>query len=499
MRKLFGTVCFYVTLVIALHLHASFDVEVNVNAEVKITFINKSKKRDLGNASIAVSREYFFSEMYSIDEVKNDYKENDSIYSFAATLNQGPHYLVVKVDSSSLFSKKDPAHFLKQFYLFYPGTDLTITIDKDEKIAFNGDKNQLFQCQYEIYKVGNDIKGKVITDKYMYYQHVLTARDSLFDIKTAILNKYKNNIGREAFDILLLNLEANKYSGILGSLKANYIYGDSAKQRSIQKFYADNYEKLTIDFRRYSAIAIKASIEVANYLKLKSFCDFGLLKNEPSFKFKLPELFSYIETKYSGNLRDKLLTEVLLHYNGKDDSLSLYWNDVVGVINNDEYKSLLEKNNANLIGSVLKPFEFELISGDLLTNRDLHSKVTIFDFWFTGCTPCAGLQDAMDSLEKAGAIPKEVEIISVCVDSIKDMWKKSYETEKYSSKKHKNVFTNGLGYKHPFLKGYGIFGFPRLIAVDDSGKILSLNLSQPSIASTKASQRFLDQIDSWLK
>ena len=76
------------------------------------------------------------------------------------------------------------------------------------------------------------------------------------------------------------------------------------------------------------------------------------------------------------------------------------------------------ESNAELV-SDLKAFEAKTLDGNTFTQDDLAKKdVTVMNFWSTMCGPC--IDEMPDIARFAKSLPKNVEMLTVCLDGSED-------------------------------------------------------------------------------
>jgi thiol-disulfide isomerase/thioredoxin len=67
----------------------------------------------------------------------------------------------------------------------------------------------------------------------------------------------------------------------------------------------------------------------------------------------------------------------------------------------NEKESILRKEKLNkLLGTAFPSFDLRNISGTSMTEKDLAGKVTVVNFWFTGCQPCIREMPELNRLTK---------------------------------------------------------------------------------------------------
>lgn len=169
------------------------------------------------------------------------------------------------------------------------------------------------------------------------------------------------------------------------------------------------------------------------------------------------------------------------HFSGNlDDLMEVYnricRNDSLRQATNDEYREY-ERAFGNLMPGKVAP-DFELIDPDGKKCRlsDLRGKYLFIDIWATWCAPCREEIPHMAVLQKHFAKDKRIALISISVDSNRDVWKKFLEKDKpawaqYNVDKKNNEFLD---------KEYRIFGIPHFMLIDPEGRFVSYSFTRPS-------------------
>src|SRR5690606_20745937 len=101
-------------------------------------------------------------------------------------------------------------------------------------------------------------------------------------------------------------------------------------------------------------------------------------------------------------------------------------------------------------------------SGNYVNAEHFQGKYLLIDFWFTGCLYCTVLTRRMaDDVERWMTHP-DFQMVSVSIDKSPDVWKGSLTGGKYSHAGSVDVYTEGLGGKHPFIKYYSVENYPKM-------------------------------------
>jgi cytochrome oxidase Cu insertion factor (SCO1/SenC/PrrC family) len=121
-------------------------------------------------------------------------------------------------------------------------------------------------------------------------------------------------------------------------------------------------------------------------------------------------------------------------------------------------------------------------NGKIVSLSDFRGKVTVLDFWFTGCINCMKFfQQELSNAERHFVGNSSIVFISICIDKDRDTWLRSLEKGRYASKESVNLYTDGMGDQHPVVKMFQVVSYPQPIVLDREGHIISRSdsLTQP--------------------
>lgn len=146
------------------------------------------------------------------------------------------------------------------------------------------------------------------------------------------------------------------------------------------------------------------------------------------------------------------------------------------------YVAMKEANKEILRGMPAPGFTAFDVNGKEYALADFAGKVVVLDFWFTGCTPC---KMEMPYMEKMAESMKgdSIQFISLSLDSgdqLMELWKKmAKEMDKDQKGSVLNLNLPG-GFKSSLAKKFGIRAVPRIVIIDQQGKIYDSNAVRPS-------------------
>lgn len=143
-----------------------------------------------------------------------------------------------------------------------------------------------------------------------------------------------------------------------------------------------------------------------------------------------------------------------------------------------KYAQLKEANKEILKGTPAPEFTAADVNGKVYKLSDFAGKVIVLDFWFTGCVPC---KMEMPYMEKIAESMKDspIQFISMSLDSGKQLLSTWKEMVKGQEGPVLNLNMPD-GFKSSLAQKFGIRSVPRIVIIDQQGKIYDSNALRPS-------------------
>ena len=131
-------------------------------------------------------------------------------------------------------------------------------------------------------------------------------------------------------------------------------------------------------------------------------------------------------------------------------------------------------------GKQIPEFTANTLSGKEYSISDFKGKLTVIDFWYTGCIPCKAEVPYFEKLAKE-LDGKDVQFISVSLDTGDELiaeWKKVMKAKPADSR----VLGLNLpdGFNSDLLPKLQINKVPRIMLIDKEGKIIDSYAKRPS-------------------
>jgi len=141
-----------------------------------------------------------------------------------------------------------------------------------------------------------------------------------------------------------------------------------------------------------------------------------------------------------------------------------------------DLKNLGEKASKSLhalehlsMGSESPNIEGKGLQGEPLNLRDYRGRVVVLSFWFTGCGPCMALIPQEQRLIETYK-DRPFDLLSVCSDEV-------IEDARKTAAEHKMTWPCWFdGHDGPIARNWNVLGYPTVIVLDKTGKIVAKGL-----------------------
>ncbi len=447
-------------------------------------------------------------------EVKNNAKDSISLTLFPGYdigyrnkkhvwLNEEPgNILLADIAKISLHIPRlapEYANNIKQQFLLEPGDSIYITIDTENKSGdvyrFSGNAANKFYCLREIYLKGREFESAIakanqatlINGKlYNNAAERLKLSDSISLERINILDKYKIYLSRRIYQIIKMDIIGTDRSALEQiMLSERYWERSDADSFKLKKIYDVFFKKEAIDTTVVEEF-LHFSNNYIQYLITRSVmeCIYDKMNNQnvraysghSIFLKGVGDLYHKVRVNYRGAVRERLLLELLttIRFQGSPAEMDYFIKDINQLIKTEQYKSIAKGLLKRVSNSPVSNFNFIDTNGRKVTLEDLKGKVVLLDIWFTGCGGCRAQARVLESF----VYPyfrnnPDIVFVSLSADQSNTKWLNSVRAETYGLKEYLNIYTNGQGFDHPFMKQYNIIGGPTLMVLDRRGSIYS--------------------------
>lgn len=127
-------------------------------------------------------------------------------------------------------------------------------------------------------------------------------------------------------------------------------------------------------------------------------------------------------------------------------------------------------------GSLAADFTMTDKDGKVFSLKDFRGKALYIDCWATWCGPCCGEIPYMEKLHEHFKNSKDIELISISLDSNKKKWLQKLKEDKPKWRQ----FICPDNFKSQLCQNYDIDAIPRFLFFDKEGRIISLDAKRPS-------------------
>jgi peroxiredoxin len=383
-------------------------------------------------------------------------------------------------------------------------------------ILFSGRGSEKFQCRYtadtvqieehteeEIQSV-SDGRALRTTDNLFEYSLIGKKRlDSLLAERLSIVEKFNAKIS----------------PGIIAQLKTDYIgdyyFNFFYRARLIFHMDPDTSASKIAMFRFYNKFLKDFTVDISDsktITKSRSYVDFLLSREKleatlissgyktPIRDYKFGTLYNLITEKYTGSIREKMLTSAFEELFTVVDSVDEYLPVALTIVKEHYFKEVLQTlATTKLKGSKVYPFHLKDQFGKTVRLSDFKGKIVIIHFWYTGCGACRLLGIGLQKVSHDLSANRQLVFLTVNIDKDLREWKESLKKGIYTSPEEINLNTGPLGDDHPFIKYYQITSFPELFIIDRNGKIFSTHPQWPWNANTEKVRIFEAQLNDALQ
>lgn len=357
-----------------------------------------------------------------------------------------------------------------EVYLFEKGDSVRVYIGKNGHMGFSGKGAEKLRLQNYIYNLPSPfltlekrirelkVSGRIAMAQALEQKAV----SSGMELRKVLVESYKNQISDFASQLILhdalalAEFERLKYSPLAEA---------ESKKDLLEHFLTDTTYGSSSAFYP-EALILKEQKAFSNN-SLKTFSTEDVLN-----------FWEKLKQKYSRALLDRLT--LLLAEKSNSEAVKPLIDRFIATMQEDRNKASLKQWKETVFAKVF-PFEFEDAEEKVHSLDDYSGKVIVMDFWFTGCSACKNLNAAMHSIIRKYHGNENIVFISVSSDKDLDLWIKSMATGKYTDPYAINLYTNGLGFKHPMLKHYNIQGAPRQFIISKDGAMASTNPPRPDV------------------
>lgn len=293
------------------------------------------------------------------------------------------------------------------------------------------------------------------------------------------LSRIKDSMDERTYKLLEVNTISSIRWNCLLDMMSFVSSNDKIYLSALKKEITDLY-KSSLDFTITDDFILQNSFLYVRYLFDLSKANAILTTNSSKSNFEL--FYNLLNKDFKGVLRDKLVLNCVLDLNTKEqssiDSLPQIIKTVKDKISVEIIKARIQ---SRMSGAKAFDFTLESIGGEMVRLQDFKGKIIVMDTWFLGCPGCLNLAKEMKPIIEHFRNNKDVVFIGVNVDEDRNKFIAGVKNGVYTSDQTINLYTSGLGYRHPMLKFYQYRSYPNLLLIDKDGFVITSNPVRPLI------------------
>lgn len=364
-------------------------------------------------------------------------------------------------------------------FLFQPGDNITLKINKDNSLRFSGRGSEKMRCQQKIYESGaiapafqsRLIELHNIHDFQGIYRSIIPFLKNSLQAKLDLTQSYPS-LDSTVRDRII----ADCYGLTFHQFYKDFTFLSNPEQKIHAQIFCNNelssLPKYPLNSQSSSSYYLPQTLYNLVLAELR-------LRNNHRKDIPYNDLYELIKSKYSEELRDQISLISLFEYTNRTGIVD----NAQKVLNemgfNRSQKMLAEWIGKTKTGNPAYDFQLKNEKGQVLKLKDFKGKVLILDFWFYGCFGCrfmpAGLRPVVDAFKGN----KNVVFLSVNVDDLQRRWQAGLKSGDYTLKEQVEISTAPEGFQHPLLKHYNYKAFPQLLVIGKDGKNISSNPPDP--------------------
>ena len=372
--------------------------------------------------------------------------------------------------------------FVLSYYLVEKGDRVRLLMKSDSQdgkqkenqqnqlvYVFSGAGSEKYKFRREMENINSDSPADIVTANYQY--NTENEYDKVLGEQMRLLESYRSKIGDQAYWVLKADLigenESNKISFISTTLRG--MGGlDSAKVKSVYERYLTNSpgQNLPMFAKGFS----------------RNYCDFLFDYERLFYQLRKKsrwinygyDFYDLIKHKYTGALRDKLITTLCVNNYARLSENKSIVDDALKTVENPDLLLILNKLASKNKADLAYNFKLPDKNGSLVSLAQFKGKVVFMDYWFTGCSGCTNYyKNVLSAVEEHYANSKDVVFISISSDVKPEQWMTSIQQNLYTSPHAVNLFTAGKGMDHPVIREYNIRSGPTPMLINREGMMIS--------------------------
>ncbi|UPK70628.1 thioredoxin-like domain-containing protein [Chitinophaga filiformis] len=381
----------------------------------------------------------------------------------------------------------------QRIYMIAEPGDSIIVAFKGDNLLFAGAGSSKFELQYKLKKLLRaerlplDYVNKISPGFFLERNQKL---NRLTENALVLLDIYKERITPLAFRAIkaltISSIEEDRLD-LFWALRANAEKWHITSKNLSEIFDTCFYKPSAVWMRSQPDGFITGSysfIRAEVFRKFEFKNDIDVIQSQSARRFLY---YDQARRTYSGLTLQKYYIDLMTSQTLKEIGLTKETEELLAKYysepGHEEYKQYVrtyESKTRELRKNMdAPPFTLTDVNGKAVTKETFKGKVTLIDFWFSGCKGCAQLTPSLSIIEQQFGQSPDVQMVSVSIDDEKVKWLKSLNEKKYTTGAGINLYTSGKGINHPMMKAYNISSFPSLVLLDPYGRIVENPIPDP--------------------
>ncbi len=338
-------------------------------------------------------------------------------------------------------------------------------------------------------RIANTTQSSSKEDVENIWRATIVDKSELIKTATCILESYKKEINLNVYEIMKADLIGQFCWPVEKMQQALYSFILSIND-TLREINTRNY-LLTrrLSQEKFPDKVIALSPSYVDYVYENEVTSLSLEKRADYKEIILSftDLYFRFKVSYKGELRERLLTEILVNPNQNAGLIAMgkkrmaFIRDVLDLIKAKEFREKIESAAISKVMEGETAYNFNLpdTTLKLVSLANLRGNVILMDMWYTGCGGCLQFADKIRTQIKPFIDSHYFKIVSINTDPSINMWMKSLYSGRYTEPENINLQAqtssqNSLSFqKLPIVKFYGLNYLPFVLLIDQKGKIIS--------------------------
>ena len=409
--------------------------------------------------------------------------ENDGTFEMDISSLDSLFYIDIKFRASTIHKDMNSKGGVEELYLLAVGDSCRLRLNFERKSVWAiGQGADRINCQNQLHRISYIPSGAYANSSTRSIDEGMELKEMIkyhmVDLQLKILGTYKKQFSDEIYRRIYLDFVGQAKMRSVNYLLAIFSLNKDNRLAAKSRFLRIYNEEIGRLMKDTAGVANSAYFTDYIFELERTRLVFGQHVDTVKNAYSSSDLYKVFYDKYAGDLRQKLLLSLAYSTVLRQESNPSLIKRIGVDLQNKNYRLAFE-NWTSVGNSRLFDFDLPDVNGKRWKSTDFKGKLLVLDFWFNGCTGCAQMKEVLSPVVKKYKLDTNVVFIAISVDPTEKLWKAGLEKGIYTFSDHLNLYTDGLGSRHPLIKNYNFMAYPQLLFFDKSGKNIPLNVSQP--------------------